>query len=609
MTAEVPESEAQASGSSGWPSVGELLRDKLRKAIAEALSDSEDMLDKIAKDGGNAASHGIIGDVGLLSDFLSTGILALIALDPPVGLAVETIKEAEGSGGKWSIIGAFAYMMGYTMFQSLMPLFEPMQHAIGNALQTEIFDPQTAAELQVKGIIGEQFGRSEAAGGNLAGDHYDKLVAAAQTRPPLAELLALLNRGVFDEGEVKANLTRLGYDAATQTALLNLKRNLLGGADLALGLLRQDITQEQAAAYAETIGISAEDLTILYNNTGEPPGPEQLLFLWRRGFIDQSRLERGIRQSRIRPEWIDAVENLRYVPMSTEEAIKASIENYLTKDQARAIADQNGLEADHFDPLWLSWGRPLAHGEMGSLVHRGLASRDQFNQAMRESDIKDKYIDQSFLTTQRLIPERLIVEGIKFGAIDMTEGASRLMALGYDQADTGLLLKLGLNQQASTAHALTRSQITTLYSDGILSRADAKTHLTGLGYSAQDSELMLQIVDTQNHAKEVKAEVDTVRFNYLADAVDKQTAENELTKLGESPAQAQHNVQLWDREKRRAAKTLSEGQIVKAGKAGTLSFDNALNLLVAMGYSRENAAILLNSNGVLIAPSTGGVGI
>lgn len=593
--------EASASGQ-GWPRVADLLRENLRKALDESFKDNQaelaKLLGSINVTGGGGGGGGF-GDVGSLVEFLTATILGAVVLDPAADAGVAALTAAEGAAGKFGIGSALGYMLGYTAFSMLNPVFLPVQHAVADFAQSEIFDPETAARLQATGIISQAFGRSEAGGGNLDQPHYDDLAESAKNHPAVAELLALLNRGHLTPAQVTYHLTRLGYDAPTQAALLNLRRNLLSGADLALGLLRQDITEQEAQAYAATIGVDDNDLQILYNNTGEPPGPEQLLFLWRRGFINQARLERGIRQSRIRPEWIDAIENLRYVPMSTEEAVRAVVQSYLTEEQGKAISEQNGLLPEHWEPLRLSWGRPLSRGEMGSLVHRGLATRAQFDQAMRESDVKDKYINAAFETTRHLIPIRELIDAIKYGAMTMKEGAKRLMQQGYSQDDTAILLKLGLREASGSTHALTQSQIVTLYKDGIMSRPDTKNHLTALGYSPQDAEFLLQTVDIQAHVAEVRAETSTIRVNYLAGGIDAATAEKELQQIGLSAAQAAHNIVVWNREKRRAAKNLSESQIVKAAKTGTYTYDQASDLLVAIGYSKADANTLLASNSVL----------
>jgi hypothetical protein len=570
-----------------------------RQAIAGAITDSKDTLDQIAVDGGNAASDGIVGSVGDIFSFLGSVLGLLPGLGPAESAALDAIKTVAGGGGKLGSGFGHGYLVAYALWQLLEPVTLPIKHFVNAATTNEIFDPQTAADLVARKIITSDFGGSESSGGGLDVPHFNQLAEAALVFPALPETIELLRRGQINADQAIKNLHRNKIPPDQVDHLLSLARTLLTPADLALAELRGAITSDQAKAYALTLGVDPADFDTLVANTGEPLGLMELLEAYRRDFIDRDTLERGIRQSRVRNEWIDTAEKLRYSPMSTADAVRAVVENYITADQGAVFAQQNGLMPEHWPILVESWGRPLAHMEMASLVHRGLASRSQFDQAMRESDIKDKYIGQSFEVATRLLPERLIVTAIRYGAITLQDGSKRLLQLGYEPENVAILLKLGLAEQHGASHALTRTQIGQLYADGILKRADAIAKLVALKYSQQDAEYMLQLLDTQAHAKELKAETAAIRVSYLANGIDAVRAEQQLTALGIAPDQAQHLIHVWDREKHRAARVLSEAQVVKAAKNKTITPADALSLLVAAGYDQHDASILLVSNGVV----------
>lgn len=577
--------------------------DTIAEIIGKAV---EDALLKFAPHLDTEIAHAIkdsVADRGKLTTILF-GVEALAEVKSPENMAKAAAlaaplytmeSEAGGVGGAFG----FGYFLGYSAYQAMLPVLNPLYHALNAALQTEIHDPDTSAQLVARGLFKPGHGADEAGGSGLDQDHFDRLVSLATTRLTVEQGLDLQNRGELPDGWLKGMFQHLGYDEQTQGYLLELGRNLLSPADLALGNLRGFIKDDELFAYGAALGVSETDMTTLVNNTGEPPGPQELLEAYRRQFINKDRLEHGIRQSRIRDEWIDVVEKLRLGPMSTADAVRAVVENYLKPEEGKIIAEQNGLIPEHWEPLLESAGRPIAHQEMGSLVHRGIATREQFNQAMRESDIKDKYIDFAFDTTQRLLPERLIVTAIRYGAVTLQDGAARLLQLGYDSPTVKILLKLGLRESVSTAHELTRAEITTLYSDGILNRANAASHLEALGYAADVANYILEIVDATQHAREIKAEVAVVRNNFILGAVDSVEAENSLRAIGLSTEQAAQNITAWNREKRRASRNLTEAQIVKAAKNDVFTWDEATTLLVALGYTAANAHALLLSNGAV----------
>jgi hypothetical protein len=466
------------------------IRDTIRQSLTGAISDNAGTFADAAKAGGDEAGKTVQSTFG--GGFGISDVLGLVGLGTGgFGTLGELFVTAAGKVSEYVAAIASGWALGEFFSEAFRPVWLEITHGINNLLQTEIFDPQTAAGLEAKGIIKNDYGRSEAAGGNLSGEHYDKLVQAALTYPGLAVLLDLDNRGVISDGDVTAALERQGYPDNWINFMLQLKANLLSPADLALGNLRGTIPDADMYAYGARLGVSDADMKQLVDNTGEPPGIMELLEALRRGFIQPEDLRRGVRQSRVRDEWYETIFKLRYTPMSTSDAVRANVQSYLTDDQLRDIADQNGLEPDQWRILQESWGRPLSRTEMASLVHRGLASYDQgpesFVQAMRESDVKDKYIQKAFDSATRLVNERQIVSAIRYGAVPLKDGAKMLLQLGFDQDGVAVLLKLGLREAAGPAHALTRAQIVTLYSDGILKPADAMSHLTALGFSDQDA--------------------------------------------------------------------------------------------------------------------------
>lgn len=584
--------------------LGQYIAQEVQAAIERVLTAQKGEFQDVAVAGGEAAASGMLGDVGRITDIITNIVGDIPIIGSIIDRPLKVFEDVENSGGKFGRGIGLGYLTGYAGYQLLQPYLREATHFIENLAQSQIFDPQTAADLAARGIISDEFAHSEAGGGGLDTPHENWLIDAAQTRPDVVTLLQLLNRDLTTDGEVDGALQRLGYQPNWRESLKGLRRQLLSPADLALAFLRTSITRETMEGYAKQLGVTVDDMQVLIDNTGEPPGPEQLMEALRRGFIDRERFDRGIRQSRVRDEWVDVEYALRLQPMSVADSVRAVVENYITEDEGKAIAELNGLEPKYYHTLVESWGRPLSHEQMGSLYYRGLASRKQFDQAMRESDIKNKYINQSFELTRRLLPERLIVQAIHYNAVSMKDGARMLMELGYDQQTTGVVLKLGLHEQQGLAHQLTRAEIVSLYEDQVLSKDQALQHLVTLGYTEQNARYVLTIADTANHAKEVRAEELAIRSSYLAKGIDKVQAHAQLLTIGLSASQADHMISVWDREAHRAERVLTEAQIVKAAKEGTITADDGLALLIGAGYSPPNARILLLSNGATFKPAT-----
>lgn len=576
--------------------ISDLIFFKVREAVGQAIKDQQDTLDEVSREAANNIGTAQIEAMSLSGG----GLLGFFAEFLPISPLIEPLKLILGSSGGIVEGVTVGWALGTALYPVFQALLLPFIHAVNDATQNEIHDPTTAADLVARGLTTHSHGADEAAGGGFDGDHFNRLVGLGTTHPDATVLAELHRRGIVDTSFVTTTLKRLGYSDEAIPHLMGLERTLLSPADLALAELRGVISSQVMYEYAAQLGVTQADMDVLVGDTGEPPAPQELLFAYRRGFIDKNRLEHGIRQSRIRNEWLDVIEMLRFAPMSTADAIRAVVQNYMHPTDAQAIAEQNGLEPTHFEPLLLSAGRPLAHGEMASLVHRGLASRAQFDQAMRESDIKDKYLQQSFELGERLLPERIIVQALKFGAISTQDAAKRLMQLGYSQASAAILLKLGIHESEVRPHELTANQIATLYENGTIHRDEAVKHMESIGYSAANANYVLTLADMRLHIKEVTAEEKAIRLSYLASGITADQARSQLQGIGVNAAQAEHLISVWNREKHRAARTLSEAQIVKAAVNQTIAYDEAVTLLEASGYTRSDATILLQSNGATI---------
>lgn len=572
--------------------------DVIRTALIEAFKDREAELKAIAEAGGAKAGPGLFQDVGSIVGIITDVIQAVPIVGQLIGLPLEPLKHLESQAGGGGRAFGFGYLLGSAAFQAMDPVLQPLNHAVADLLQTGIFDPQTVAQLQARGIVDDAYGRSEAAGGNMSGEHYDKLVDAAQDRPAIGQVLDMWLKRQISEDDVNAALKHHTIPEFWWGPIKALRRQFLSPADLALANLRGNITDTVLTEYSAELGVTPDDMTVLVENTGEPPGIMEMLFLFRRGLIDQDRMTRAIRQSRIRNEWVDAVMDLRFAPMTTADAARAVVEGYMTVDEGGKVAEQNGLVAEHWPIIVESWGRPPSHEQMMTLYHRKQATLEQVKQAFKESDIKDKYIQQLIDLGRTLIPERLLVQALSRGVITHQEAHTALTERGYNDTDAETLIKLGSAERVSTQHALSRTDIVQMYTDSLMTRQVAHDHLTKLGYTEADATALLQLADAKAEASQRRVVIRGVESSVQAHRITEQEAINQLEAAGVDNTQARSLVSSWLKVRGQATRTLTEAQTVKAGQEGIISPQQAYDRLRAMGYDQDDTLILLRVAGL-----------
>lgn len=586
------------------PTLAETLAKAVADAVTKVLQDSKGELEDIAKAGGKEAGGNQYGDVGSLSGILGGVLSGIPALEQLLGDIGDPLKLVEGQAGKAGEAFGLGAIVGFVGSQLLEPVMLPIVHLVNANTTNQIFDPQTAAQLAAKGIISPAFAKSESSGGGLDDQHQEWLQEGQVAYPTLDVALRLLNLDLASEDQVKQWLQRQQVPADHWDFLIKLRRLLLSPADLALANLRGFMSDETMGGYAKQLGITPEDMAVLVQNTGEPPGLMQLLEAYRRGFINQDRLVHGIRQSRVRDEWTDVVEKLRYAPMPTADAITALVRGYIDPEKAREIADQNGLIPDQFDTLWHAHGRPIADGQALELYNRGLMSAEQVKQVVRESDVKDEYVDNVLQLARRLPPYFEVKLILQSGVRDKAWGVKQLMMQGYDADVADAVAGAATAVKTATIKSITEAQVLQLYENKDISKDQADELLKNIGYEHDESAYILDATEAKASLAEQTKAVNAIRNTYLVDRITIEDARNQLDALGVMADRRDMLIHDWQVERQGIVKVPTEGQFASAVYYQVVTFDYALGRLKAMGYSDDDARLLLDVRLHGIQPGT-----
>lgn len=355
--------------------------------------------------------------------------------------AVRTVLEQARTGDDQMkaigglLMGPVSGALGTFISNELAPLVYSL---VGSNPNLDI-DPQTAANAVVTGNISYAVGQGIAhQQGYDAGD-FETLHWLAQTIPDPDMLHQMKLRGYFDKSTEEYWLARLGYTPAMVAWISDLAAAILSPSDAALAVLRGDITKDDGQLIAAQNGYDSAQFEVLLNNTGEPPGAQELMEALRRGFIDQSRFKTGILQSRVRNEWVDTLLKLRYSPMNTADAVNAYVEGYVSKDKVKSVADQNGLEPDDYETLILAAGDPLSFTDMMTLWRYGRATEDDVRAALKRGRLKDDYIEFALKLKTRPMSTADAVEAEIQGYLSNDDAKGIAEQNGLEAADYDVL--------------------------------------------------------------------------------------------------------------------------------------------------------------------------
>lgn len=371
----------------------------------------------------------------------------------------------------------------------------------------------------------------------------------------------------------------------------------LSPADLADMVERNILDEATAIGEARESGMQDVDFQRLVLDTGEPPGIEQMLSLWRRNLLDEELLDRMIAYSRIRTEWTSWVKLLAHDTMSPGDAIEGALKGVLDHDTAATYFEMGGGLPDQFDTLLALSGNPIGVEAALNLWNHNLITEDQVTQVILHSRINPQFESMAKLLRHRFLAPFQVSQALKAGAVAPEVATQWLLQDGYPADQVAGIVAEGTGTKVAKHKDLTEAQITELYDSGLFNHDEATAHLVNLGYDPTETDFILAVYDQRRELTMAQAAINQVRKVFLAGRIDGPTATAQLASLGVDPVAQQTYLAIWAVEQASELKELTAAQVGTAAKDGIISYDEAAARWVAMGYSSDDAAILVGIHG------------
>jgi hypothetical protein len=154
-------------------------------------------------------------------------------------------------------------------------------------------------------------------------------------------------------------------------------------------------------AEAESLanGINEARFATLHALAGEPPGAQQMLELWNRGAVDEADVNLALKQSRLRPEWIEKFKALRTVLVPVSDLVRMAVREVFDPEQRAALdldadypaaltpeARKLGLAEKDARNYWAAhWNLP-SYDQAAQMLFRGELTQAQFDNLLRALD-------------------------------------------------------------------------------------------------------------------------------------------------------------------------------------------------------------------------------
>lgn len=505
------------------------------------------------------------------------------------------IAKAASGQHQWQAVAGFAF--GSSGIPSVISTvvgnqLAPVTYELVGSNPHLIPDINTLVAMRVKGIMQENDVFVDGGKQGYDTGWVNRLSDLALSWPDMTTVIELGRRRMLGHDEGPYILNRLGIPRQFWDRIMQLIGTPLPPADLADMVVR-GIKDQKAAAYeAYESGVSEEQFNYMVLDTGEPPSLTDLAMAYRRNIIDKARFVHGIRQSRVRDEWVDVLEKVQFAPISVADAITAYIQGHLSETQAREVANLNGLMPQYFDTLAQSYGEPISKTEVIELLRRGKISKERAIQAIKESRIKDKYIPDILELERNLIPPREISTLYSHGALTEDQAKTLLKDYGYDDVIQKAFLYSAVHGKVSSLKQITLAQVSRLYVEGIISWQEGTKLLKETGYQNLELSYVKEILDGQRVYRNREAAINKIRSLYIAYHINRQVASGQIDALGVLANERDKLISLWNIERTSNAKQLTKAEIVDAAEYQLITWQESVNLLVEIGYSRDKAILI-----------------
>jgi len=201
----------------------------------------------------------------------------------------------------------------------------------------------------------------------------------------------------------------------------------------------------------------------------------------------------------------------------------------------------------------------------------------------------------------RSLTKSEVIKLFKTGKIDETTFRNLLKEMGYTDKAINAYVQLAKEERTEKERDLTKSEILRAYREGILSEDEVRDKLREMGYDPEEIDILINLYKPQKEI-EVRGErrklsLSTIRKAYYNGLIDKDTALVRLRDLGYSDEDARLLIALWDADKtattREKDRDLTKSDILKAFELGLIDWDEAKDMLMQIGYDEDEAEFLL----------------
>jgi len=235
-----------------------------------------------------------------------------------------------------------------------------------------------------------------------------------------------------------------------------------------------------------------------------------IMALWS-GKISHEEYVENMKQQGFSAEKIEVIEKIsRFVP-GVQDLIRFTVRDVFREDivkqyrydegfdeikkQLQPWLDKNGLDSDIMRAYWRAHWELPGLTQAFEMLHRGYIDKDDLRQLLKIADVAPAYIEPILRISYAPYTRVDIRRMYGLGVVDEKQVFKTYQDLGYDEEHAENLTRYTVLDAVAAEKDLSKSEVITGYTEGIISEREARTAFTDMGYSDDEADIIISLQD------------------------------------------------------------------------------------------------------------------
>ena len=376
------------------------------------------------------------------------------------------------------------------------------------------------------------------------------------------QALYLYKLGELDEEEFRLQLQQNLLDLSLTEKFKKLATNLLSDTDIRDSYLRGLMSSEEMIEYFRKKGYTDEDIGRLISLFWIIPSPSDLITMAVREAFNEEAIQR--------------FNLLEEFPQEFKE-----------------WAEKQGLSEYWAKKYWVAHWRLPSLTEAFEMFHRRVIDRNTLKMLLKYADYPEFWRDKLIQISYNPLTRVDIRRAYDLSLLSTQEVYEAYLDLGYSPENAQKLTEIAINEVITEERNKLRSELIESYELGYITLEELREYLTQLKYPEPVVEILVSYAEYRKHNNYVKTLIRGIERQFVRGDISETEAENRLANLGIEPRDIVMYIDKWTAKKIDKEKTLTKEDIKQLYHKRVINREQAFEKLIRLGYSEENAELLL----------------